>query len=101
MPTTFQVNTHPAESYTQDKEHRRITSGPKALLVEQLSELRGSNTEINMIESSLKNEEFSKMDVRREPNGFVHTALRAYNYHHHLVLRCAISLGSFDNNETN
>ena len=94
MPITFQVNIHPSESYKQDKEHKRITSGPKALLVEQLSELRGSTTEINMIESSLTNEEFSKMNVRREPNGFVHTALRAYNYHHHLVLRCAIWVDS-------
>jgi hypothetical protein len=86
MPITFQVNTHPAESYKQDNEHKRIFSKPKNLLTEQISQLRGS-IKVNMLQSSLTNEEFSKMDVRREPNGFVHTALRAYNYHHHLILR--------------
>ena len=87
MPITFQVNTHASESYKEDNEHKRIFSKPKNLLTEQISQLRGSTRDINMLQSSLTNAEFSKMDVRREPNGFVHTALRAYNYHHHLILR--------------
>jgi len=57
------------------------------LLAEQLSQLRGSTEVVDVLQSSLTNKEFSAMDIRREPNGFVHTALRAYNYHHHLVLR--------------
>lgn len=101
MPTTFRVNTHPSEPYKLDPEHNRITSGPKALLAEQVAQLRDSNKDINMIQSSLTNEEFSKMDIRRESNGFVHTALRAYNHHHHLILRCAILLRSFINNRIN
>ncbi|KIM38730.1 hypothetical protein M413DRAFT_241140 [Hebeloma cylindrosporum] len=87
MPTSFQVNDHPSEPY--DKDHG-LTSGVKALLTDQLAQLRGATKDIHniqLIQSSLTNEEFSKGGVRREPNGFVHTALRAYNYHHHLILR--------------
>ena len=87
MPTTFQVNLHPSESYKLDKEHIRITSGPAVLLTEQLAQLRGSTEHIDVLQSSLTNKEFSQMDIRREPNGFVHPALLAYNYHPHLILR--------------
>lgn len=46
---------------------------------------------MNIIQSSFKSNTFDALDIRSQRNGFVQTVTKAYNDHHHLVIRCVFT----------
>lgn len=91
MPTHFTVATHPANKVT----HRKGVKGlktPTDTLNQTWGAKQRSMTCGELLQSSLADIDLSS--VHPQQNGFVQTAIAAYNGHHHLILRSAASTDS-------